>query len=108
MSLTTSEMTPADIAAVTNNNCNDGFGGNWSSWIILFLIFGMFGWGGMGGFGGFGGNNAGFQGALTRGELCQDMNFGQLENGVRGIQQGLCDGFYSQNSAIMNGFHGVD
>ncbi|MBD5158872.1 MAG: hypothetical protein HDT23_01320 [Ruminococcus sp.] len=104
-------MTPADIAAVTNNNgnCNDGFGGNWSSWIILFLIFGMFGWGGFGGFGGgFGGNNAGFQGALTRGELCQDMNFSQLENGVRGIQQGLCDGFYAQNTAIMNGFHGVD
>ena len=69
----------------------------------------MFGWGGFGGFGGgFGGNNAGFQGALTRGELCQDMNFSQLENGVRGIQQGLCDGFYSQNTTTMNGFHGVD
>ncbi len=111
MSLTTSEMTPADIAAVTNNgnNCNDGWGGGWSSWIILFLIFGMFGWGGFGGFGGgWGGNNAGAQGALTRGELCQDMNFSQLENGVRGIQQGLCDGFYAQNTAIMNGFHGVD
>ncbi|MDE6673082.1 MAG: hypothetical protein K2K16_12970 [Ruminococcus sp.] len=112
MSLTTSEMTPADIAAVTNNNgnnCNDGWGGGWSSWIILFLIFGMFGWGGFGGFGGgWGGNNAGVQGALTRGELCQDMNFSQLENGVRGIQQGLCDGFYAQNTAIMNGFHGVD
>ena len=31
MSLVTSEMTPADIAAVTNNNGNDGmWGGNWS------------------------------------------------------------------------------
>lgn len=111
MSLTTSEMTPADIAAVTNNNgnngYNDGWGGGWSSWIILFLIFGMFGWGGFGGFGGFGGN-AGMNGALTRGELCQDMNFSQLENGVRGIQQGLCDGFYAQNTTMMNGFHGVD
>ncbi|MDE5570280.1 MAG: hypothetical protein K2I82_06460 [Ruminococcus sp.] len=110
MSLTTSEMTPADIAAVTNNNrcnngCNDGWGGGWSSWIILFLIFGMFGWGGFGGFGGgWGGNNAGVQGALTRGELCQDMNFSQLENGVRGIQQGLCDGFYAQNTNTLTGF----
>ena len=79
MSITTSEMTPADIAAVTNNNgnCNDGFSGNWSSWIILFLIFGMFGWGG---FGGFGGNNAGVQGALTRGELCQDINYHHLRS----------------------------
>lgn len=119
MSLTTSEMTPADIAAVTNNNgnnCNDGWGGGWSSWIILFLIFGMFGWGGFGGFGGgWGGNNAGMQGALTRGELCQDMNFSQLENGVRGISQGICDSTFALNNSInslstnvMQGFHGVD
>lgn len=129
MSLTTSEMTPADIAAVTNNNgCNDrngGWGGDWGAWIILFLIFGMFGWGGFGGFGGFGGN-AGASGALTRADLCQDMNFGQLENGVRGIQQGICDSTYALNNSIngavntlgnsintlgttvMQGFHGVD
>ena len=31
MALTSSEMSPADIAAVTNNNGNDGmWGGNWS------------------------------------------------------------------------------
>ncbi len=117
MSLTTSEMTPADIAAVTNNNgngCNDGWGGGWASWIILFLIFGMFGWGGFGGFGGFGGN-AGASGALTRADLCQDMNFSQLENGVRGIQQGICDSTFALNNSInglgmniMQGFHGVD
>lgn len=35
------------------------------------------------------------------------MNFGQLENGVRGIQQGLCDGFYAQNTNLLNGFAGV-
>lgn len=103
MSLTTSEMTPADIAAVTNhscnNNCNDGWGGGWSSWIILFLIFGMFGWGGFGGFGGFGGN-AGINGALTRADLCQDMNFSQLENGVRGIQQGICDSTFALDNTI--------
>lgn len=29
----------------------------------------------------------------------------QLENCMRGIQQGLCDGFYAQNTEIMNGFH---
>lgn len=58
-----------------------------------------------GGFGG--GNGAGLQGALTRADLCQDMNFQGLENGVRGIQQGLCDGFYAQNTNILNGFAGV-
>lgn len=116
MSLTTSEMTPADIAAVTNNgnNRNDGWGGDWGAWIILFLIFGMFGWGGFGDFGGFGGN-AGASGALTRADLCQDMNFSQLENGVRGIQQGICDSTFALNNSInglgmsvMQGFHGVD
>ena len=84
---------------------NGMFGGDWASWIILFLIFGIFGGNGFGG--GFGGG-AGFQGALTRADLCQDMNFQSLENGVRGIQQGLCDGFYAVNTSMLNGFHGVD
>ena len=49
MSLTTSEMTPADIRACTcGNENNGGWGGDWGAWIILFLIFGMFGWGGFG------------------------------------------------------------
>ena len=30
-----------------------------------------------------------------------------LENGVRGIQQGLCDGFYAMNTGMLNGFSGV-
>lgn len=84
---------------------NGGWGGDWGAWIILFLIFGLFGWGGYGGFGGgFGGGN----GALTRGDLCQDMNFNNLEGAVRGVQQGLCDGFYAVNTSLLNGFHGVD
>lgn len=32
------------------------------------------------------------------------MSFQGLENGVRGIQQGLCDGFYAQNTNTLNGF----
>ena len=47
MSLTTSEMTPADFAAVTGNN--DSFGGNGAWWIIvLFLFMWGRGWGGFG------------------------------------------------------------
>lgn len=53
-----------------------------------------------------GGNGA--QGALTRADLCQDMNFQGVENGIRGIQQGLCDGFYAMNTSLLNGFNGVD
>lgn len=109
MSLTTSEMTPADIAAVTNNGCGNGgfgFGGDWGAFIVLFLIFGMFGWGGFG-FGGMGGNGA-VNGALTRADLCQDMNFSQVENGIRGIQQGICDSTFALNNTMTSGFHSVD
>lgn len=98
MSLTTSEMSPADIAAVTGNNKNnDGFGDNGAWWIIILFLFALCGWGGNG-FGGFGNNGAG--GALTRADLCQDMNFQSLENATRGIQQGICDSTYALNNSI--------
>ena len=121
MSRTTSEMTPADIRACTCNDGNGyggGWGGDWGAWIILFLIFGMFGWGG-----GFGG---GASGALTRGDLCMDMNFNDVQNGVRNISDAVNTGFANLNSTIChqqydtamlvnginnnlsNGFHGVD
>ena len=62
-------------------------------WIVVILaLFG--GWGN--GFGGWGGNGN-LSSVLTRGELCQDMNFQDLESGVRGIQQSLSDGFALQN-----------
>ena len=83
-----------------------GWGGDWMAFIVLFLLFGMFGWGGFGGFGGgFGG---GVSGALTRADLCQDMNFSQVENGIRGIQQGICDSTFALNKTMTSGFHGVD
>lgn len=90
--------------AGTNNNGNNGWGGDgaWLIWIVL--IFAMFGWGGNG-WGGFGGNGGG---ALTRADLCQDMNFGQLENGVRGISQGICDSTFALNNSITSGFAGVN
>lgn len=106
--MTTNEMSPADIAAVTNNNGGNGngmgWGGNWGEWILVFLIFAVFGWGGFGGYGGFGGNGggAGVQGALTRGDLCMDMNFSDLEGAVRNLQQSTSDGFHGVDNAICN------
>lgn len=110
MSLTTSEMTPADIAAVTNhscnNNCNDGWGGGWSSWIILFLIFGMFGWGGFGGFGGYGGFGGGMaqQGYDTRADIQRGFDNQSVMNKLNGLENGICDGFYAQNTNMLTGF----
>ena len=102
----------SDIAAVSGNNgrsSNGGWGdegGAW--WIIILFLFVFCGWGnGNWGNGNGGANGAGAQGALTRGELCQDMNFADLETAVRGVQSGLCDGFYALNTGMLNGFSGI-
>ena len=97
----------------SSNNCNGGFGGFFGEGIWAVIILGMiFGWGNGGfggGWGGMGGiNSPAGQGALTRADLCSEFNFNNLDNAVRGIQQGLCDGFYAQNTSLLNGFHGVD
>ena len=100
---TGSGLSVADALALQNRN-NDGmFGGAGGTWVWVFFLFFLLAWGN-GGWGGFG-NNA--QGALTRSELCQDMNFQSLENSVRGIQSGICDGFYAMNTGMLNGFNGI-
>ena len=97
-------LSVADALALQNRN-NDGMlGGANGTWIWVFFLFFLLAWGGSG-FGGFG--NSAAQGALTRSELCQDMNFQSLENSVRGIQNGICDGFYAMNTGMLNGFNGV-
>ena len=94
----------ADIAAATGRNgSNDGWGGDgW--WIILLFLFTGFGWGGRG-YGGYGGGSAG--GTTVREEIAYGFDMNGLENSVRGIQQGLCDGFYAMNTSMLNGFAGV-
>ena len=98
---------PVEPAGSGNNNGSNGWGGDgaWLIWIVL--IFAMFGWGNNGWGGGFGGNG-GASGALTRADLCSDMNFSQIENGVRGISQGICDSTFALNNAITSGFAGVN
>lgn len=112
MSLVASEMTPADIAAVTgNNNCNNGGGGGmWGDWILLFLLFGLFGggWGGGFGFGGGFGGGAGLQGMVTRADINEGFALQNITGGIQGIQQGICDSTYALNNTLMQGFHGVD
>ena len=105
-------LSVADIAAVTdrnNGNCGNGWGGGFGEMLIamimLFLFPMFFGgvgggmWGGMGGWGN-GGMMAAANGALTRADLCSEFNFNGLENAVRGVTQGLCDGFYAMQNSI--------
>jgi hypothetical protein len=80
----------ADLAAVTAPKNEDGFfGGNSAWWIILLFMFAG-GWGG-GGF--FGGGDAG----TARDAVSYGFDMNGLENGIRGIQNGLADGFYETN-----------
>ena len=93
----------ADIAAATGRNgSSDGWGSGDGWWIILLFLFSGFGWGGRG----FGGGGA--TGSTTvREEIAYGFDMNGLENSIRGIQQGLCDGFYAMNTGMLNGFSGV-
>lgn len=100
----------SDIAAATGgnrNNDNGMFGGDWSAWIILFLLFGLFGRGGFG-FGGFGGG-FGEQGGCgccaTKSDIADGFALNNIQSGITGIQQGICDSTYALTNAINGGFH---
>ena len=93
-------MTPADMRAVTDGARDDGFGmGCGWMWIIVLFLF-IFGFGG----GGMWGNRA--QG-LTQMEMQQGFDTQEIVRKLDGINYGLCDGFYAQNTTMLNGFAGV-
>lgn len=82
----------SDIAAVTGNRNGDGMFGDNGWWIILLFLF--TGWGG----GGFGGN---------RDSVAYGFDINNLENGIRGLEHGICDGFYDMNTSLLTGFGNV-
>ena len=89
-------------------NGNGGMFGNGNNdwWILLLFLFGGYGGYGFGGFGGFGGG-AGLQGVATRADINAGFQFQDIQNGIRGLERGLCDGFYNVNNSLQNGFNGV-
>lgn len=108
MSLTTSEMSCADIAAVMGaNRGNDGgFGfGNGEGWwiILLFLLLGNGGWGN-----GYGGGNGGAGGLypwMNQAEITSDGFRDQmLNNNITSIRDSIGD----ISTQLCNGFAGVE
>ena len=87
----------SDIKAVTDRD--DDFGGGSWFWIVVLFLF-MFGNNG----GLFGGGN----GALTRAEMTEGFNNQSVLNKLDGISNGLCDGFYAQNTTMLQGFNAVN
>ena len=93
----------SDIAAVTGNRGSDGMFGDNGWWIILLFLFA--GWGrGFGGFGGGGYDAAPATQADVRAAVDQQTLISKLDQQT----YGLADSTYALNSAITNGFHGVD
>ena len=94
----------SDIAAIMHNRDGDGFleGNGIVILILFFLIFGMNG----NGFGGWG-NNGFANGALTRAEMYDGFNNQTVVRKLDGINSGLCDGFYAQNTTMLTGFNTI-
>lgn len=115
MSLTTGEMSAADLAAVVGNrNDGFGFGGDGGWWIILLFLclFGNGGWGN-----GMSGGNAG-TGSLFypfmnqtdtinegfRDQMLND-NITGIRDSINGISTQLCNGFSNvQMTGMQNAF----
>lgn len=90
----------ADIRAATSADEN-GWGGGGAWWIIILFLF-MFGMGG----GGWGWGNRGND-ALTRAEMQQGFDTQEITRKLDGLSYGMCNGFYAQNTTMLNGFSGV-
>ena len=127
-------MSPADLAAVLDNNRNNypypiynngGFGngfadGSWIWLILILLLFGNNGWGnGNGGFGGNGFNNEYAWLSNGQKEIMQNTTNGfdslqlgnqisGIANSVNGINTQLCNGFAGVNQNLCSGFAGVN
>ena len=104
----------ADIAAATggsnNRGCNDGYGwgGEWFLWMIVILAMFNGGWGGFG-FGSNGGaNGSGFQGWATRADINEGFALNNIQNGITGITQGICDSTYNIVNSMNSGFSSAE
>lgn len=84
-----------------NRNNNDMFGCGGSWWIVIILFALIFG-------NNWGNNGAGMavpylSGIDTRQAVNDGFVTAEIQNGIRGIQNGLCDGFYAMNTGMLNG-----
>lgn len=100
-----SNLSVADIAAVTRNNCGYGYGygdafgfGNGGGLFSILLLFALFGGGG---FGWGNRNNWGFDGRVaTVEDLNNSANFTRLENQVRFNENAIQNGFTNIGNGI--------
>ena len=92
-------LSAGDILALTKDNDND----MWNNPFIYLVWLAILGGGGL-----FGGNrSAELQGTITRSDLFEGFNNQDVNGQLRGITNGICDGFYAVNSGMKDGFYGI-
>lgn len=93
-------LTAGDILALTKNNEN----GMWDNPFIYLVWLAVLG-GGNGLFGNRG--DAAVQGAITRSDLFEGFNNQDVNGQLRGITNGICDGFYATRQGITELGYGM-
>ena len=95
------ELSLADVAAMNGNN-NEAWMNNPFIYLVWLALLGNGGiFGNRNGYG-----DAAVQGALTRSDLFEGFNNQDVNGQLRGITNGLCDGFYAINNSLKDGFYG--
>ena len=96
-------LSAGDILALTRDQ--DGMGNAWNNPFIYLVWLALLG--GNGGLFGRRDDSNALQGALTRSDMFEGFNNQDINSQLRGITNGLCDGFYAVNSSLKDGFYGT-
>ena len=91
-------LTASDVLALTRENEGD----MWNNPFIYLVWLAVLGNGGL-----FGNRGAELQGTITRSDLFEGFNNQDVNGQLRGITNGICDGFYAVNSGMKDGFYGI-
>ena len=96
----TDGLSAGDILALTreDNDMNQ----MWNNPFIYLVWLAVLGGGGL-----FGNRTAELQNAVTRSDLFEGFNNQDVNGQLRGITNGICDGFYAINSGMKDGFYGI-
>lgn len=95
-------LTASDVLALTRNNNEEDM---WNNPFIYLVWLAVLGNGGL--FGNRGVGDAAVQGAITRSDLFEGFNNQDVNGQLRGITNGLCNGFYAINNGLKDGFYGT-
>lgn len=74
------------------------------SFIWAFLIFALLGFGG----GGMWGNRGMNPNVATSGDIQRGFDTNEITRKLDGVNYGICDGFYAQNTNLLNGIASVN